>query len=183
VHRIRALCDEDILQAELVFLKDIFKQNGYKTEPSTIIHFRSTGQQAQLSHLSALCQVFIQLNQQSAGPTQHQIGGFVPHEIIQSAPSCQRQHMTEDTRCLQDPLWVQQGLHWAGRPFWGHQVIGVSTAHLTRTSGQVKISWTQCQPRTLPAVPPCIHPDHKNQIHGQHCYGGHCDLTPPLHYE
>jgi hypothetical protein len=30
IHRARALCDEDILQAELVFLKDIFKENGYK---------------------------------------------------------------------------------------------------------------------------------------------------------
>jgi hypothetical protein len=29
VHRARALCDEDSLQAELVFLGDIFKQNGY----------------------------------------------------------------------------------------------------------------------------------------------------------
>jgi hypothetical protein len=29
VHRARALCDEDSLQAELVFLRGIFKQNGY----------------------------------------------------------------------------------------------------------------------------------------------------------
>jgi hypothetical protein len=29
VHRARALCDEDTLQAELVFLKDVFKENGY----------------------------------------------------------------------------------------------------------------------------------------------------------
>jgi hypothetical protein len=29
IHRARALCDEDSLQAELVFLKDVFKQNGY----------------------------------------------------------------------------------------------------------------------------------------------------------
>jgi hypothetical protein len=28
-HRARALCDEDSLQAELVFLRDVFKQNGY----------------------------------------------------------------------------------------------------------------------------------------------------------
>jgi hypothetical protein len=30
VHRARALCDEDSLQAELVFLRDVFKQNSYK---------------------------------------------------------------------------------------------------------------------------------------------------------
>jgi hypothetical protein len=29
LHRARALCNEDSLQAELVFLKDVFKQNGY----------------------------------------------------------------------------------------------------------------------------------------------------------
>jgi hypothetical protein len=29
IHRARALCDEDSLQAELVFLRDAFKQNGY----------------------------------------------------------------------------------------------------------------------------------------------------------
>jgi hypothetical protein len=30
IHRARALCDEDSLQAELVFLRNIFKRNGYK---------------------------------------------------------------------------------------------------------------------------------------------------------
>jgi hypothetical protein len=29
IHRARALCDEDSLQAELVFLKDVFKENSY----------------------------------------------------------------------------------------------------------------------------------------------------------
>jgi hypothetical protein len=29
IHRARALCDEDSLQAELVFLKDVNKENGY----------------------------------------------------------------------------------------------------------------------------------------------------------
>jgi hypothetical protein len=29
VHRARALCDEDSLRAELVFLRDVFRQNGY----------------------------------------------------------------------------------------------------------------------------------------------------------
>jgi hypothetical protein len=27
-----------------------------------------------------------------------------------------------DTRCLQDPLWVRQGLHWADGPFSRHQI-------------------------------------------------------------
>jgi hypothetical protein len=29
IHRARELCDEDSLQAELVFLKDVFRENGY----------------------------------------------------------------------------------------------------------------------------------------------------------
>jgi hypothetical protein len=29
IHRARSLCDEDSLQAELVFLKDVFRENGY----------------------------------------------------------------------------------------------------------------------------------------------------------
>jgi hypothetical protein len=30
MYRARDFCDEDSLQAELIFLRDIFKQNGYK---------------------------------------------------------------------------------------------------------------------------------------------------------
>jgi hypothetical protein len=29
IHRARAFCDENSLQAELMFLKDVFKENGY----------------------------------------------------------------------------------------------------------------------------------------------------------
>jgi hypothetical protein len=29
IHRARALCDEDSLQADLVFLNDVFRENGY----------------------------------------------------------------------------------------------------------------------------------------------------------
>jgi hypothetical protein len=29
VYRARAVCDEDSVQAEVVFLRDVFKQNGY----------------------------------------------------------------------------------------------------------------------------------------------------------
>jgi hypothetical protein len=29
IHRARVLCDEDSLQAELLFLKDVFRENGY----------------------------------------------------------------------------------------------------------------------------------------------------------
>jgi hypothetical protein len=29
VHRARGLCDEDSLQTKMMFLRDVFKQNGY----------------------------------------------------------------------------------------------------------------------------------------------------------
>jgi hypothetical protein len=91
----------------LMFLRDISKQNGYNDQqiqsPQLPSAFRST-RQAQLSRLPALCQDYIQLYQQSAGPTQHQICALAPHEIVQSPPSCQRTPRTKDTRCLQDPL-------------------------------------------------------------------------------
>jgi hypothetical protein len=103
---------------------------------------RATVKWAQLIRLPALCQDCIQPCQQSAGPTQHQICGFAPHEIIQSPSSSQRPPRTKDTRCLQDPLWVQQGLHWADRLFCGHEAKGTSTAHPTRTSRQVSLSRT-----------------------------------------
>jgi hypothetical protein len=32
LNRARALCDEDSLQTELVFLKDVFKQNNYNDQ-------------------------------------------------------------------------------------------------------------------------------------------------------
>jgi hypothetical protein len=32
VHRARALCDDDNLQAEMMFLKDVFKKNGYDSQ-------------------------------------------------------------------------------------------------------------------------------------------------------
>jgi hypothetical protein len=83
--------------------------------------------------------------------------------------SCQRQPRTKDTRCLQDPLWVWQGLHWAYRLFHGHQVKGASTAYPTGTSRHIGHSWTQYRPDTLHSITQYLHHCHKNQMHGQHC--------------
>jgi hypothetical protein len=52
----------------------------------------------------ALCRDYIQPYKQSACPTQHQICGLAPHEIIQSPPSGQRPPWTKDIRGLQYPL-------------------------------------------------------------------------------
>jgi hypothetical protein len=86
IHRARALCDEDSLQAKLVFLKDVFRENGYSYRqihsPQPPSALTSTGQQATLGRLPALCRNRIQSYKQSAGPTQHLIRGLAPHEII-----------------------------------------------------------------------------------------------------
>jgi hypothetical protein len=118
-----------------------------------------------------------------AGPTQHQICGLAPHEIIHSSPSSQSPPWTKDTRGLQDPLWVWQGLHWADGPFRGHQVKEASTALKTRTSRQVSHSWTHYLPQTPHSIPQFFHPHQENQIYGPHCPGGHWDWTPTLQYQ
>jgi hypothetical protein len=87
MHKTRALCDEGSLQAELVFPRDVFQQNDYNRQihqnPQPPSALRSTGQQDQLSRLPALCRDYMQLYEQSAGPTQHQICGLAQHQIIQ----------------------------------------------------------------------------------------------------
>jgi hypothetical protein len=85
------------------------------TSPQLSSKFRSTGKQTQLSCLPAPCRAYNQPNQQSNGPMQHQICGLTPHKITQFPPTYQRQPRTKDVRCLQDPLPVRQGLHWADR--------------------------------------------------------------------
>jgi hypothetical protein len=95
VDRARALCDEDNLQAELMFLRDVLKQNGYNDRQ---IH-RALNRRPHLpqpdnepnsvAFLPFVGTVF-QPYKQSAGPTQHQICRLAPHEIIQSPPSGQR---------------------------------------------------------------------------------------------
>jgi hypothetical protein len=79
----------------------------------------STTGQAKLSRLPAF--VGIIFNRISRVLARHNIKcGLAPHEIIQSPPSDQRSPWTKDTRCLQDPIWVRQYLHWAVGPFRGH---------------------------------------------------------------
>jgi hypothetical protein len=79
----------------------------YPQSPQPPSAHTSTVHLAQLSRLPAFCRDYIQPHKQSAGPTQHQICGLGPHEIIQSPSSGQRPPWTKDTRYLQDPLWVR----------------------------------------------------------------------------
>jgi hypothetical protein len=109
VHRARLLCNEDSLQAELMFLRDVFRQNGYNERQihralNRRPHLDQPGNKPNSVAFLLFVGDYIQPNQQRAGPTQHQICGLAPHHIIQSPPSCPRPPRTKDTRCLQDPL-------------------------------------------------------------------------------
>jgi hypothetical protein len=91
-----------------VFLKDVFKQNGYNDRQiHRAVNSRPHLPQPDNEPNSVAFLPFvgtIQPHKQSAGPTQHQICGLAPQEIIQSPPSGQRPPWTKDTRGLQDPL-------------------------------------------------------------------------------
>jgi hypothetical protein len=104
------------------------------------------------------------------------------HEIIQSHPICPRPPRTKDTRCLHEPLWVRQVLHWAHGPVRGRQFKGASIAHSPRTSGQVGRSWTQYRPGTPHSIPQCFHPRHQILIYEPH-FKEATETTPLLQYQ
>jgi hypothetical protein len=99
IQRTRALWDEGGLQAESMFLRDVFIQNEWLQQPAD----PQSPKQSPACR-SAICWTYIQPNQKSAGPAQHQISGLAPNKIIQTPSSCQRQSRTKETRCLQDSL-------------------------------------------------------------------------------
>jgi hypothetical protein len=67
VHRARAVCDQDNLHAELVFLRDVFRQNGYENwQIHSVFNRRpNIGKSNKPSSASFL---------PYAGPIQHQVG-------------------------------------------------------------------------------------------------------------
>jgi hypothetical protein len=95
------------LYLDAISYHHVFKQNQRTADPQSPqppSPLSSTGQRAPLSRLPALYRNYIQQYKQCTGPTQHQICGLDPHEIIQSPPSGQGPPGTKDTRGLQDPL-------------------------------------------------------------------------------
>jgi hypothetical protein len=145
VHRARALCDEDALQAELVFLRDVFKQNGYNDWQIHRIlnhspHFdQSDNKSNSVAFLPFVGTILNRISKLLARYNIKSVG--LPYMKLSSLlHPVRRPPGTKDTRCLQDPLRVQQGLHWADGLFCGHQVKGAPTAYHNRTSGQVGCS-------------------------------------------
>jgi hypothetical protein len=108
VHRARALCDDDSLQAELVFQRNVFKQNGcngqrmYRALNCHPNFGQLDNKSSSVTFLPFVRPIFNQIN--SVGPTQHQVYGLAPYEIMNFPLSCQRQTRTKDTGCLQEPL-------------------------------------------------------------------------------
>jgi hypothetical protein len=86
IHRARTLCDENSLQAKMVFLKDVYKENVYNAwqihrafnrrpllpqpdnKPNSVAFLPFVG--TLFNHISRVL------------ARQHQICGFGPHEII-----------------------------------------------------------------------------------------------------
>jgi hypothetical protein len=138
------------------------------TEPSTAVRTHLNWTTSPTHSPSSFCRNCIQSFKQSVGPTQHQIYGLAPKEIIQSPPSSKGPPQTKDTRGVQDPLWVWQSLHWADGQFHGHQVKGASTAHKTRTPNKSAVAEHSID-QGQHSIPQFFHPRHENQIYGPHC--------------
>jgi hypothetical protein len=81
-------------------------------------------------------------------------------ECIYFPPACQRWLRTKDTGCMQNPLWVRQGLHWADMPFRGYQVERASAAYTSWTSRQISRSWTHRRLGTPHSISQNFRPRH-----------------------
>jgi hypothetical protein len=90
VHRARDICDEDSLQVELVFLRGIFKQNGYNDRQ---IHralnrhphvYKPDNEPHSVAFLPFVGTIFNRISRVLA---RYNICGLVPREIVLSPPS------------------------------------------------------------------------------------------------
>jgi hypothetical protein len=173
-----ALCDEESLQTGLIFLKNVFKWNDYNDQQihRVLNHCPPISANWTTNPTQSLSCLLSGLFSTESAVLARQICGLAPREIIQSPLACQKQPRTKNTRCLQDPLWVWQGLRWADGSFRGHQVKGASMAHKTRTSRQVGHSWTFSSTMLLPSSP--HKPDTWTALLGRLWY-----WTPPIQYE
>jgi hypothetical protein len=99
------------LHAELVFLRDI-TTTGRVTMSSTVLRISVNRIIRQAHSPSWICSASLTIQFWFPATSQR----------------------TKDPGCIQTPLWVWQGVHWAQRLLRGHQIKGASTAHPTRTS-------------------------------------------------
>jgi hypothetical protein len=115
VHRARALCDEDSLQHELVFLRDVFKLNGYNdrqirralnrsphlyqpdNQPNSVAFLPFVG-----TTFSHIIRVLARHNIKSVG---------LPHMKLSSLLCPVKDHLGLRTSSVYTILWARQGLH------------------------------------------------------------------------
>jgi hypothetical protein len=140
LHSARALCDEDSLQAELVFLKDVIKEIGYDRQIHRALNRRPHLPQPDNEPHSVVFLPFVGtvFNRISRVLDGHNIeSGGLPHMKLPSLLRPVKDHIGLRTPGVYRIPCECGSLHWTDGPLRGHQVKGASTAHKTRTSGQV----------------------------------------------
>jgi hypothetical protein len=178
LHRARSLCDEDNLQAELVFLKDILRVNGYSDRQihralkSRPLLPQPENKTHSVAFLPFVGTVFNRISRVLARHNIKSVG--LPHMKLSSL-----------LRPVKDRIGVRTpGVYriscecgrvyiWADGPFRVHQVKRASTAHKTVSSRQVGRSQAQYRRGTSYSIPRCFSPRQENQIYGPHCKVGH----------
>jgi hypothetical protein len=107
IHRARVLCDEDSLQARLVFLKGVVRENGYNDRQiHRVLNRRPHLPQPDSEPHSVAFLPFVGtvFNRISRVLAQHNIKSVGLPNMKSSPPFGQGPPRTKDTRGLQDPL-------------------------------------------------------------------------------
>jgi hypothetical protein len=139
LHRVRALCDEDSLQAELVFLRDVFKENGYDWQIHSALNRSPHLDQPEnepnsVAFLPIVGPIFNRIDRVLARHDIKSVG--LPHMKLSSLLPPVKDHLGLRTPGVYK-IPCECGRVCIGQTGRGHQVKGASTAHPTRTSGLV----------------------------------------------
>jgi hypothetical protein len=136
VHKARALCGQDSFHAELAFLGRMATPTSRFVEPSTPPEGCPAQWKARFSCFPAY--VGLIFNYISSVLSQHtKAMDLSPRRISSFLQSIKDNLWLKDTSCIQHPVWVLSGVHWADGLLDWHQVEVAPTTYQSRTSGQV----------------------------------------------
>jgi hypothetical protein len=185
-HGARSLCDEDSLQAELVFLRDVFKQNAYNEQqlhralngPSA---FRSTGR-TQISRLPALVGTIFNRNRRVLARRNIKSVGFLHIKLSSLLRPVKERLRLRTPSVYRSPCAC-------GRVYLGQTGRSVDI-RLKEHHRHILLK----HPEKSAAAEHNIEQGHRIQFHsasilatktiyGPHCQGGHWDWTPLLQYQ